>query len=654
MKTTTIALFTLFATLTGFAQNNQFKAPANAVAVINYNGAALSKQLPVNKMNSYSFIKHFIFKELGLDTSLSMEQTGIDFEKNALQYGLQEDSAFSFVTIVPIKSETNFLKQVEKNKSPSRAIQQVGNYKTLTINDDKYIGWNNNKAVLVYTNHKRSSNYYDYTTDPAIDSIEIMDSEAVVADSAKAIPWEEEEESVATNVTPPSEGIVDTASINLADSFESDLYNEQSIYIAEKQRQIADSIIRMVFNDQVISSLEAKSSYKKLIDPDAPISAWINYDYLLTGYASILPTYLFGYSNRYAGIHPNNKGGMLGGMNLYFENNKVKIETKLLGEDAETAQLLKGLYNNKQKSTLASYISPDNIAFLSGSLNTEALGKYYYRILKSYFTNSRFLGEFSDLADIYIDFLEIAIDEKAIANLAPGNFVMALHDLKPKKISYTTYEYDDNFESKRVEKTKQELAPDFTIAFETRNSNFMSKLAAVPLKYVKKEHLNYSEKAGYYQLQLNNEKDLISQLFFVVKEDRVVITTSMDMVQLSLQKGAKKLPKDLRNFVLKNNYSFALNSDKLFRLISPEVTTETNQKIKDYLQEHIGDMRVESRLKDGIIQSTGTMDIKNNQKGGLEFLFDMMENINRLMKEDEEKAEQVNTIELTALNANKP
>ncbi len=119
-----------------------------------------------------------------------------------------------------------------------------------------------------------------------------------------------------------------------------------------------------------------------------------------------------------------------------------------------------------------------------------------------------------------MDLLEIMIDEKAIAELMPGNMMMVLHDMKTKTVTYTDYTYDDNFKSTEIKKTREELSPNFTFVMETKKEAFLKKLARLPLKYVKKKKIKYKDKGGYYELSFDPEKDPISSLYFMVKNGK--------------------------------------------------------------------------------------------------------------------------------------
>lgn len=131
--------------------------------------------------------------------------------------------------------------------------------------------------------------------------------------------------------------------------------------------------------------------------------------------------------------------------------------------------------NSKQSNGLVNYVNPDNIGYFSMSINTEAMANYYYTYMKKYLANIYGTKDYADIMDLYIDLLEIIIDEKAIAELLPGNYLFVMHDMKPQIVNYTDYEYDDEFNRKEVKKTRKELSPDFTFALETRREDFMKR-----------------------------------------------------------------------------------------------------------------------------------------------------------------------------------
>jgi hypothetical protein len=298
--------------------------------------------------------------------------------------------------------------------------------------------------------------------------------------------------------------------------------------------------------------------------------------------------------------------------------------------------------NSKQNPSLVNYVNPGNIGYFSMSINTEAMANYYYTLLKKIISNTPYTHDYSDVVDVYIDLLEIIIDEKGIADLMPGNYLFVMHDIKTKMVTYTDYDYDKEFNKKEVKKTKKELSPDFTFIMETKKEGFMEKIAKLPLKYAEKEKFNYKDKGGYYELAFD-EGGPLSSLYFMVKDGKAIVTTSKEVVDMTLNHTAFATDADTKNAILNNNYSLKLNSQKLVEKLGAEFNTDANKKIGDYLMANLGDIKMESSLKNGMIQGTTTMGIKGNHNNSLEFFFNMIDAINNIIEKDrQDKAKMIN------------
>jgi hypothetical protein len=270
------------------------------------------------------------------------------------------------------------------------------------------------------------------------------------------------------------------------------------------------------------------------------------------------------------------------------------------------------------------------------SVNTEAMENYYYRMLKKYIGNISYAKEYADLVDVYIDLLEIVIDEKAIAELMPGNVLLVLHNLNSKTVTYKDYDYDNDFNRTEIEKTKTELAPDFSFVMETRNEQFLQKLVNLPVKYAKKEKFDYEKTGDYYVLSFDPKKFPVEHLYFMVKNGRLIITTSKECIDFTFRNSGYPTDEATKNSILNNNYSAKVNSKKLIEGISKEFTSGTNKKIIDYLQKNMGDLTMESRLIDGLPQSTATFNVSGNYTNSLEYLFNMFDAINNIIEKDKQ------------------
>ncbi len=426
---------------------------------------------------------------------------------------------------------------------------------------------------------------------------------------------------------------------------------EQEKITAARQKKVSTELIENGFN-KPINSVENEVSYKKIIDPAAHVSGWFNYADLMQQYWSALyggmffprysryPRIYGGLGRSFDGIDNADKIGIHSAVNIFFDKDKMRVEQKTYTGETDMKNFGKDLFNSKQSEGLAKLVNPDNIGYFSASVNTEAMSKYYYKWIKQYFNSISFIGEYSDIVNVYVDLLEIIIDEKAISELMPGNYMFVLHDMKTKEVTYTDYVYDDDFKSTEVKKKKQELSPNFTFAMETRNEAFMKKVAGVPLKYTKKGDYNYLDRGGYYELVFDSAKNVLNSLYFMVKDGRVIITTSKANIDMALANSGYNLDAETKKSILKNNYSFKLNSKRLIQQIGPELSTGVNKKISNYLMENIGDLKMESKLEDGMIQGTTTMAITGNHTNSLEFFFNVIDSINNIIKKDKEESEQ--------------
>lgn len=684
-----LALISSFSILTN-AQTSIENVPSNASVVIRYSGKNFSSHVPIKKLDSYRFMKENIFKKLNIDSFTSLEKSGIDFTKDAYQYAVMDDSSTSFVSLFDLKDRQQFINLLQANyKAEMRPVKKNG-FEFLAFSPGTFIGWNQTQAVLSVTNYNNTNYYPYYNTDST--AVAIADTIAT-ADTAIAV---EPEPAIEETPPPPppavkkpgikkGSGVKKTApkggvkkgsakkplkkkpvpkkkepevvmdeAVQEAPvetySYEDTVgqakrdawYAEQDKYNAVKQEAIADSIINTVFNTKPVSIL-SDISYKKIVDGSADVSIWMNYDNMMYRFWS---SYLYRYRSIASSIKPrdfrnNENDGFRTSVNVFFEKDKMKVQQKMFSPNEEVAALGKEIYNSKQSASLAGFINPDNIACLSASMNTEAMANYYYKLIRQYLSSNPYTNEYADLIDVYMDLMEIIIDEKAIAELLPGNMVMVLHDMKTKMVTYTDYVYDENdFTTKEVKKTKEELSPNFSFVIETKKEAFMKKLVNLPLKYAEKNKFNYSDKGGYYELAFDADKYPISSLYFMVKDGKAIITTSKEVIDNTLASKGYTLDGATKNSVLNNNVYLRINTKKLMQQLSSQLSTDMSKKISNYFEQNMGDVKMEGGLKDGMMQATTTMSITGNNTNSLEFFFNMIDEINDIMEKDKMEKEK--------------
>jgi len=687
-----ITLFVLMgaACIVGRAQNLVNKVPSTASLVVKYSGDNLANKVPVKKLDSYNFVKNNLYKALKIDSLTSLESTGINFEQDAYQYVTMEDSSINFTSLFALKDVTLFLKLVQANYQAEMKPEKKNGFELLAINDGMYVGWNDKQAALVYSSYQNKKNYWDNMYS---DHTVMVDSAMVAVDSViaapppppppppppakpkvkKAAPGKKTPAKKATGkkgkAKKPApkkvdEEVVINETIEIApiedspysydttgqaerEAKQAAFEKEQNNYAAGIQKKLADSIINSFFNGNT-ASIETEVSYKKVIDPAANVSAWVNYDNLIYQYWKyVFGRGFYGGPRRYydLGTAPrdfgnNENNGFRSGMNLFFEKDKMRMEQKMFAPDEKIAAMGRDIYNSKQSNALAGFINPGNVGYMSASMNTEAMANYYYKMIRQYLNSSPDTRKESAMLDVVMDFVEILIDEKGIADLMPGNMVFVLHDMKTKTVTYTDYTYDDNFKSTEIKKTKEELAPNFTFVMETRKEAFLKKIADLPLKYSERERFDYKEKGGYYELAFDPEKYPISSLFFMVKDGKGIVTTSKEVIDMTINNTGYTLDAATKNAVLNNNMSLRIDTKKLIQQINPQLSTDVSKKISKYLEDNMGDVQMQGGLKDGMMQTTATMSITGNNTNSLEFFFNMIDEINNIIEKDKEERNQ--------------
>ncbi|HQW83154.1 MAG TPA: hypothetical protein PK987_01765 [Ferruginibacter sp.] len=612
------------------AQNKLTLVPSSATFVVKYAGENFTKNISVKKIDSYGFIKDEFFKLLHLDKRTSLQNTGINFEQDSYQYVVMQDTCINLVSLLNIKNEAQFLKLIKDNYNHTATIIKKDGYNIIPVSNTSFIGWSKNMAVIVNSTYQNRKYYYnnDITIDTGMVEIYTDTAVAIVPDTTMSAEEteakEQEEQRIRDSIY----------------NFKWELWEQQQDMIAKKQQQAtAEKIIQNSFAGNV-KSIANDVGYQKIIDPTAHVSTWFNTESIFNQYMNYFNRGTYGVVNSVTSPLYEQTDGFNTAVNIYFDKDKLRMEQKTFSANDSLNKLSLAVMNNKQSNSLINFVNPGNIGYLSMSINTEAMANYYYPLLKSYLGRSSYMNDYADLIDVYIDLVQIIIDEKGIAELLPGNYMFVMHDMKAKMVDYTDYEYDEEYNRKEVKKTKKELSPDFTFAFESNRTDFLERIAHLPLKYAEKEHFDYKQKDGYYVLTFDSGKYPISSLYFMVKDGKAVITTSNAVINMVKNNTAFTTDEETKKAILANNYSMQLNSTKLIEKLQTQISTDVNMKVSDYLKQNLGDVKMESRIKDGMIQGTTTLNIKGKHNNSLEFFFNMIDGVNSIIEKDRQDKEK--------------
>ena len=197
-----------------------------------------------------------------------------------------------------------------------------------------------------------------------------------------------------------------------------------------------------------------------------------------------------------------------------------------------------------------------------------------------------------------------------------------------------------NTTERRLRKPGKSYHPILLLPWKQRRKALWEKVVHLPLKYVERGDYNYKEKDGYYELAFDSGKYPVSSLYFMVKEGKVIVTTSKDVINMTINNTAFATDAETKNSILNNNYSLNINTKRLIEKLSTQFSTDVNKKISDYLLANMGNLKMESRVKDGMIQGTTTLNFTGNHSNSLEFFFNMMEAINNIIEQDKQEKEK--------------
>ncbi|MCU0435489.1 MAG: hypothetical protein MUC87_18670 [Bacteroidia bacterium] len=174
--------------------------------------------------------------------------------------------------------------------------------------------------------------------------------------------------------------------------------------------------------------------------------------------------------------------GFTGGVR--FNGSEMKLTQQFFFNN-EVTELTKGLFKGKVDKGLLRYVKTNPYSVMGVSASPEKVVRLSSRAYREYmqlmmYSSMYGSGEFmlAHLTSLYRVFL----DEDVMYNLFSGDAVFALTDLVPRTRTYTTYDYDDNFQYRMVEKTETQLMPEFVFAAKIGRKDKMRDIIEIGVR----------------------------------------------------------------------------------------------------------------------------------------------------------------------------
>lgn len=677
-KTLQITLF-VFGFVLVFAQQ-KMKIPNDAAFYMEINGKQLNKKINWDKFNP--FLKEITEKKnkkdkdnKGKPSWNDFSKTGIKYDATQYHYGTFNDSVQSYTAHFILDNKEKFQEFINSTKKKGQEISKKNKYSYVDIDDDIFVAWNGDRAILSVINYNKPYKD-DWADEVVVDSaMAVVDSTAAVVDSAYAEepekPFDYKEEikylkediqSLKENIKEnnseiakiqkdikylekhheyPKEkkGATDTQySENEAEAVappekDEDMENEDYTIDSDYQKEM-DSIRIEKF--KVVKRL-AEDSFDKYfnsnLDLDVPSQMVAFRDtnadvFVYTDYGRIVNEGIYGrtmkrleFTEFLQKAYNSNSS-----YNLYFDKDKVKLVNNYQHKDANVQKSIADVYKGKKNKKLTELINDKSIGYYSVNINGSKSFDMIYSLFKD-------IGdaEYQKEMELMMETMKIVLDEEAIAKIAPGNGIFVLNELKSKKVDYTDYDYDDDYNEKEVKKTKDIMVPNFVFAFATENEGYWNRIFNLLITN-KKTAKNFTKKGEFYSFKDDKNSGYLDQFFFTVKDGIVYVTTSTDNIIPKDQSDiSKKWAKESAKYPL----SGRLNIQKLLVGMEKEFKSTSEKKTLDLLRKNIGEVYYKTEVKSESIQTEMDYNIKDLSENSLMYFFDLFDDVYKIMEEPE-------------------
>lgn len=552
----TIALVT---TTFSFAQRLESKIPANAQAVISVNGDNILDLIALSDFNNNALGKEII-KEMKRENDQfdSLEDFGINLESKAF-YFYQPTDSISYHNFLLKLEDRNAFEQLLDSSATNKIVRN-GNRSSLLDYETQVI-WDD--AMILFTFGDKSYNYF-------------KDNEERFLEQA-----ENEEEGYYQ--------IKKRISQNWISNYSNKLFNYNG------------------------ASILSNKSYLKSIDKNAAASAWVNsYGQLMSGFMGGLTYYM-------GGLQPNYNNLGFGTMNghLYFEKDAAKFTYNMEVND-RWKKAIKRMYRSKIDNSFFNYFNENEIiGYTSIAMNTEAVLDEYPNLISDIYGGM--LPEFKDEMDVSAELFSMLLDEEAIGELVTGNMLFVLNDLSEKEVTYTTYEYDDEYNETEVTKTKKEMSPEFTFMIGSENEKLLFKLIKLGVK-----HKAIEQNANYYKMNLPNKTPF--DLYAVIKDEIVFITSSEKQIANIVSTNPISVLGDHKKTIRKNAAVMYLDVKKLLAKIPSEELRKDEKKMVSFATDNLNNMYYKSgKMKGNNMVSEFIIETANNRENSLKVLLDFID-----------------------------
>jgi len=645
-----------------FAQNSM-KVPGDAVFYMEVNGKQLNNKINWTKLNP---LLHELSKKTKEKPSWTdYSKTGIKYDAVQYHYASFNDSIKTYNTHFIIDNKEKFQEFVNSVKKKGLEVSRKSNYSYVDINDGAFVAWNGNRAVLSmvsYTKPYKNLWNIEAVTDSvsvATDSADAVAVDTVYAEEPiKPFDYKEEIKNLKDDIKYLKENIkennLEIAKIQkdikylqkhhkypkekeevspeyeaeepeYTDSEADKAYQKEQDSIRKENYKIVKKYAEGHFDRYFSSNLdvEAPKEMLKFRDLNSDVFVYTDYGRIVNEGIYGKMTKYYTYGQIFRNMYNSNYS-----YNLYFDKDKVRLINNYQHKDAEIQKSISSVYKGKKNKKLLELINEKSVGYYAMNVN----GAKCFDVMYSLLQNSG-EHEYRKEMELIMETMRIVLDEEAIAKIASGNGIFVLNELKSKTVEYTDYEYDEDFNSKEVKKTKEIAVPNFTFAFATENEGYWNRIFDL-LATNKKLAKRFSKKGNFYTFKGEKNGGYIDQLFFTVKDGVVYLMSSADnILPVNQSDISRKWAKDSAKYPL----SGRLDIQKLLTGLDKEFKSPSERRTLDAIRKNVGELYYKTEAKGESIQTEMNYIIKDSSENSLMYFFDLFDQIFKT-KESEKKS----------------
>lgn len=663
LKTQTIT-FVLFGFMLVFAQKSM-KLPTDAVFYMEINGKQLNQKINWQKLNP--LLHELTKKDKEKSSWTDYSKTGIKYDATQYHYASFNDSIQTYTTHFIVDNKDKFQEFINSTKKKGQEISKKNSYSYVDIDDNIFVAWNNDRAVLSMVNYTKP--YKDMWSNADVDSAAtVADSAAVAVDTVyaaepeKPFDYKEEIISLKQDIKYLKESIRDNNKeivriqkdikyLEKNHKYPKDnvdtQHSEGETEVYPKEEEYAEAEVDSAYQKELDSTrIENFKIVKKIAEGrfDQYFSSNLEIDvpkamlsfrdpnsdvYVYTDYGKMVNEGIYGKMMKQLEFWQflKNAYNSDSSYNLYFDKDKVKLVNNYQHKNPETQKTISSVYKGKKNKKLAELINEKSVGYYVMNVNGAKSFDMMYSLLQDSGE-----GEYKKEIELMMETMKIVLDEEAITKIAPGNGIFVLNELKSKKVEYTDYEYDEDYNEKEVKKTKDVAVPNFTFAFATENEGYWNRVFNV-LATNKHTSKKFSKTGNFYSFKDAKGDGYMDQLYFIVKDGIVYLTSATENIMPQNQSDiSKQWAKDSSRYPL----SGRLDIQKLVVGLEKEFKTPSERKALDLFRKNVGEVYFKTEVKGESIETEMDYKIKNSSENSLMYFFDLFDEIFKI-KESEKK-----------------